>query len=98
MQRELFDICGKRHKGNYESKQANLVVAPVKAQQRQYVLQIIRENAPIGCQKLSIDFLIGYTAASARISELKKSGEVIVVGKTKTLSGCTAALYGVSNG
>jgi hypothetical protein len=95
--KELIDICAKKHKGNPESKEANIFVGRVKAQQREYVLQIIRENTPIGCQTISIDFLIGYTAVSARISELKKTGEVVVVGKTKTLSGCTAALYGVSN-
>jgi hypothetical protein len=95
--KELIDICASRHRGNPESKSANLTIGRVKAQQRAYVLQIIQENAPIGCQTISIDFLLGYTAVSARISELKKTGEVVVVGKTKTLSGCTAALYGVSN-
>jgi hypothetical protein len=93
----MKDICANRHKGNTESVAAHLTVKPVKAQQREYVLSIIRENTPIGCQTISIDFLLGYTAVSARISELKKTGEVVVVGKTKTLSGCTAALYGVSS-
>jgi hypothetical protein len=95
--KELIDICAKKHKGNPESKEANIFVGRVKAQQRTYVLEIIKQYGPIGCQELSIDFLIGYTAVSARISELKKTGEVVVVGKTKTLSGCTAALYGVSS-
>jgi biotin operon repressor len=91
----MFDICANRHKGNPESAAANRRIAPHKSTQRERVLTIIRDNTPISCEQIHVRFGIRYTAVSARISELKKSGDVIKVGTTKTETGSTAALYGV---
>jgi predicted HTH transcriptional regulator len=91
----LFDITSKYHKGNPESRAANLDVLPHKPNLREKVFtEIIRaKREGITCEEVEKALDMKHQTASARISELKRSGHIRIIGKRSTESGSMASVY-----
>jgi len=98
MQQELFDICSKKHKGNPHSVAANVKIMADKRPMREKIFDLIAHRQNPTCEEIEIALGLKHQTVSARISELKRDGRIIITGERETLSGCTAATYGVSNG
>ena len=93
------DICSNYHRGNAESVIANKTASKTKLNKRDRIMQIF-QNAhfirQFGTTCEDIEIITGWKhqTVSARISELKRDGKIMVIGKCKTESGCQAAVYG----
>jgi len=76
---DLFDICENNHGGVSESVDANERVAPYKEQQREFVLQKIKDAGEEGltCKELARELDVGMNRISGRFSELKRDSEII---------------------
>lgn len=70
------DITRHRNKANPESAAANKVVAPHKSDLRASIVAHLRLHPNRTCKEISEELQMGYTTASARISELKRDGVV----------------------
>jgi len=89
------DPCAGKHRGNEQSEAAHETVRLVKREQHQRILSALAVAGPYGrtCEELSRWIHMAYTSVSARLSELKRSGEVLETGETRpTSSGCQAAV------
>jgi hypothetical protein len=75
------DIARGRHRGNAASEAANRKVEPKKADLRRMILSHLKWW-PEGrtCKEVSAALSMGYTTASARLSEMKREGLVVVTG------------------
>jgi Mn-dependent DtxR family transcriptional regulator len=93
----LFDICRNRHRGNRHSESANASIAGAKEQIRSKILDYIREQGVDGatCEEIERALELSHQTASARCSELKKDGLVLIQGERKTKSGRSAAVLRV---
>lgn len=90
-----LDICGRRHKGNQESTEANKKVQPTKEQTRREVLAFIIGRGKQGAtaDEIAAAFECTHNHVAPRISELKLKGQVVPSGeRRKTRSGCSAAV------
>jgi predicted transcriptional regulator len=91
----MDDICRNYHKGNQFSQQANRSLD--KKAMVGLILDLIRNSAGLICEEIEDALGLKHQTVSARISELKRDGQVIVVGKRKTRSGCQAGIYRCRN-
>lgn len=75
------DISRRRHRGNATSEDANRKIEPKKADLRAAILKHLKWW-PEGrtCKEISAALSMGYTTASARLSEMKREGLVVVTG------------------
>ena len=96
-QRELFDICANNHKGNPHSVAANAKIHVDKRPMREKIYDLIAHRQHPTCEEIEIALGLKHQSVSARISELKRAGRIIITGERETLSGCMAATYGVSD-
>ncbi len=96
---ELFDryaaddVCSHKHGGSETSEAAHEVIRPVRRLQHQAILDNLAAAGRHGrtCAELSERLMMAYTSVSARLSELKRSGDVVESGeKRPTPSGCLA--------
>ena len=84
-----------RHKGNPQSEAAHEAVRLAKRNQHRRILDELARVGSRGstCQELSYRLGMAYTSISARLSELKRSGDVLENGeKRATSSYCMAAV------
>jgi hypothetical protein len=88
-QMDLFDVCGRRSRGNAESRAANVKAAAGKRDARLKVLALIRRAGADGltCKEAAAALNKGMNAVSGRFSELKALGLVRQVGRRE---GCGA--------
>ncbi len=89
----IDDICANRHKGNAESVQANLAVAPHKESIRQRIVAYLREQGERGATSYEVEQALGlrHQTCAARLAEMKRDGTVVPSGITReTDSGCKA--------
>lgn len=93
----LVDICFNRHGGNPESIAANKAVAPSKQKQLAIVLQALKELGAGTCEQVEIKTGMKHQTCSARFSDLKRLNKIVFVGQGKTLSGCSAGVWKVSD-
>lgn len=75
------DISRRRNRNNAASEAANRKIQPKKSDLRTAILKHLKWW-PEGrtCKELSVALSMGYTTASARLSELKRDGLVVVTG------------------
>jgi predicted ArsR family transcriptional regulator len=85
------DICRSRHRNSPTSLEANAKVAPVKQYLRRRICAWFSERGPATCEQASNALGIRYTTMSARISELKADGLLVVTGERHRTSGGTSA-------
>lgn len=88
------DICENRHGGDEFSKKANKSVASKKEKQRQAILAVMKKH-PEGMTAEECEAALGFhrSSCSARMSELKKAGFLIPLGRRQTKSGATAGVW-----
>lgn len=89
------DICAGYHGGNEFSTEAHESVAFDKKRQSRLILDFLRDRNAI-CEEVEHALGMKHQTASARISELKKAGLIVPVGRGNTTSGRTAAIYQVT--
>lgn len=92
---DTADITAGRHGGNPESAAANDSISPDKARLRRLVLTFIRHRGLVGAtsDEVEISLRLSHQTVSARISELKASGELRDTGRRRpTRSGRGAAV------
>jgi len=90
------DVCARRHRGNPQSRAANVRVHRAKYECRAAVYAWILEQGSAGatCEEVSRALGMRYTTTSGRISELKADGWLVPAGKTrKTSTGATAGVH-----
>ena len=89
------DICILYHKGNAESSAAHYYVKLTAKSYRTLIFNIIRScnHNGITCEEIELSHDWKHQTVSARISELKRDGEIIANGKRQTTSGCMASIY-----
>lgn len=87
-----LDITRNRHRGADTSVAAFESTPPKRrAKQREEVLKIIKELRGATCEEVSRALDVCYTAASARMSELKRDGLIQDSGKRRPTSHGKAA-------
>lgn len=89
------DICRRRHRGNAQSDAANQRVAPHKERLCDRVEDAFLARGAQGytTSELAAALHLGYTTASARVSELKRAGALVATEhRRETGSGCSAAV------
>ncbi len=95
-QTELFstnyDICASRHQGNEFSTEAN-PNPHQKSRDRLKIVLHIRANGPRTGEEIGNDLTMCYSTVSARMSELKRDGVIIKVGRRPTATGATAGVF-----
>lgn len=92
---EQDDPCSRKHRGAPTSEAAHEAAKSVKRKQHAEILSALAVAGAYGrtCYELSQRLGMAYTSASARLSELKRSGEVVESGERRpTPSGCSAAV------
>lgn len=89
-----FDICEKRHKGNFESQQAYNNTKGRKEAQMQLILGYITGKGSNGAtaDEISQELGIYVQTCSARCSELKAGGHIKKRGTRLTSRGSPAAV------
>ena len=85
------DVCRNYHRGNEFSEMANRRLNKKIIVGR--IMDLIRNSGGLICEEIEDALGLKHQTASARISELKKQGKLIVIGKRKTRSGCLAGVY-----
>jgi Fic family protein len=96
---EFKDVTARKHKGNPQSKKANIVAAPHKNTKRKLVHLWFQHNGPA----ITEDFILGnpdwhYPTVTARISELKRDGFLEEIGERPTkYSNSPAAILRVTD-
>ena len=87
------DICENRHQGNQCSIEAHDKIEPSKVILRKKILSFVSENQGATTEEIAIGLNLRYTTASARCSELKRSGMLVDSGTRRlTSSGTSAAV------
>lgn len=89
-----MDICRNNHKGNRQSVAANKRVPKEKIRHR-LVAKIRQAHFGMTCDELVRSLELPHQTVSARLSELKLSGAIVVVGQRPTRTGCMASVYRV---
>lgn len=89
------DICEYYHKGNEHSEIANRMVA--KVAQRRLILEALERRGEASCEELEVLTFLKHQSASARVSELKRDGLIVICGVSRTRSGSPCALYKLSS-
>lgn len=74
------DIARRRHRANAASEDANRSIEPRKSELRLKILDYLRGTEGRTCKEVSTALSMGYTTASARLSELKRDALVVVTG------------------
>jgi hypothetical protein len=74
------DIARRRHRSNAASEDANRSIEPRKSELRRRILDYLRGTEGRTCKEVSTALSMGYTTASARLSELKRDLLVVVTG------------------
>lgn len=90
------DITAGYHRGNPESVEADASISEQKGRLRRRVAGWIRDRGDIGatCEEVERGLDMAHQTASARITELKKTGELLVTDRRRpTGSGRNAAVY-----
>ena len=89
-----MDITRNYHKGNPESVNAyKKKIRHSKSKVGELILGYLKKSDGLTCEELEDLTAMKHQTVSARLTELKKSGRVIVIGKRKTRSNCLAAVY-----
>ena len=94
----LFDICYNYHKGNKCSIEANKIAHKGKENNKQRVINAIRQSwygreVGLTCEQIEQVTGISHQTCSARLSELKRECKIKIVGTRKTKSGSPASVY-----
>lgn len=93
---DLKDITENFHGGDPFSIEAHQSVVPVKAIQRQQIKAYLATRADgATCEEVEIALDMSHQTCSARISELRASGELLTIGRRATTSGRTARVHAV---
>jgi hypothetical protein len=101
----LVDVTAKKHKGNPESKKANLKAAPRKGGKREAIYRWFQAHGPAIAEQLLEAFpQWRYSTVTARISELRRDGFLEQIGVRSTrysdspaaLLRCTSKTYPLS--
>jgi predicted ArsR family transcriptional regulator len=87
------DICENRHGGNEQSEAAHASIAPRAGTIRARVRAYIAAHPGATCEQVEIALGLKHQTASARLSELKRDGDIRVTGTRRISSGCSAAKY-----
>ncbi len=99
-QTELFrfnhDICSNRHGGNEFSTAAN-PNPHQKSRDRLRIVLHIRDNGPRTGEEIGKELGMCYSTVSARMSELKREGAIIKVGRRPTTTGATAGVFALQS-
>lgn len=97
---EYADITANKHKANPQSVAANIVAAKGKPTLRKQIFEFIGAHPNCIAEEVLTAFPSKrYSSVTARISELRASGEVCVTGTKKTkYSGSEAATLKVNHG
>lgn len=90
----MIDICAKKHKGNNQSVTANKRVPKEKIRHR-LVAKIRQSPFGMTCDELVRSLELPHQTVSARLSELKLNGTIVIVGQRPTRTGCMASVYRV---
>lgn len=92
-QPSLFDVCARKHKGNRQSKAANITAAPWKPGIRRFLIGCILFNGREGATAKELTYLAEKPlhAISGRLSEAKRDGLIFDSGRVR--DGC-AVLVG----
>lgn len=93
-----FDITAKRHKGNPQSREANLAAIPRKENLREIIFNYILKCGERGSTADEAEIALGIRTQTltARVAELKAQERIVPYGTRPTRSGCNAAvLYAV---
>ena len=77
---ELWDACASKHKGNSESRAANLKANHSKAQDRERVLEACRRPGGVTCKELAAEWEVGMNNISGRFTELKAKNLIQKIG------------------
>ena len=82
------DVCEGNHGGADTSVQAHNRIRPTKSKQRAVVLEFIRSRGIYGAtsEEIHAQLDIRYTAASARMSELKRDKLIVDSGRRRKTS------------
>ncbi len=92
------DICENRHQGNQCSIEAHERVEPSKATLHKMILEYVSQVSGATTEEIAKGLSIRYTTASARCSELKRSGMLVASGRKRlTSSGSTAAVLTIGD-
>lgn len=89
------DICENNHGGNKESVAAHSTVVETKEQGWAFILALIERRGPHNCDEFEAATGMKHQTASARFSELRRDGKLVVVGKRPTRSGRMAAVMDI---
>jgi Fic family protein len=87
------DITKNYHRGNLESADAYKKIRHTAASYRESIYKYIKLGGGLTCEEIEIMTGWKHQTVSARISELKRDGRIISIGKRETKSGCKAAVY-----
>jgi predicted Rossmann fold nucleotide-binding protein DprA/Smf involved in DNA uptake len=84
-----IDITANRHRNSPTSREANKQVAPRKADDRQRILDLMKSRNGMTWLKSVVRQLdMPVQTASARLSELKATGQIEVVANGARIDGC----------
>lgn len=89
------DITARYHGGDPYSVEAfEQTPSQRRERDRGRIERAIREDGPATCEQLEQRLGLSHQTCSARISELRKAGSLIEVGKAATVSGRSARIHG----
>ena len=78
------DICTHRHSGSETSAEAfRTTPESCRNRQRSQVLELLQERGGMTTEEVSLELGIAYTAASARMSELKRDSAIVDSGERR---------------
>jgi len=85
------DICANKHGGNLESQEAFLKIKNRRNEQHQRIIGYLTLHPGLICEELETALRLQRSTISARVSELRKAGIVVPIGRAPTKSGCSAS-------
>jgi len=88
------DITANYHGGSPNSVAANKRATNNKRVDRQRIVSALRRNRRRGltCEEIEIKLGMKHQTASARLTDLKRAGDVTVIGRRGTLTGSPAGI------
>jgi len=94
------DICANYHRGQDTSLRAFADIQGVSGKLRLIIWQTVFEAGTRGmtCEELEDALGMKHQTCSARITELKKSGHLVVSGRRKNRGGSSARAYIIAEG
>jgi hypothetical protein len=97
-QTNLFDICEANHGNNPNSVEAHASIVDSKRGLQGQILAFLAWRGALGatCEEIEEQLGLSHQNASARCSELKKSGAVVVSGTRPARSGRSASVLVVA--